>query len=73
MAWVEHPPCSFKEMLTDVPPNLPVGNDHWAGRTMPGGDHAFRGGEQAAELIHSLFQNALGIVTDHQWHGGPPI
>ena len=39
---------------------------------MPGGDHAFKGGEQVAELIHS-FQNALGVVTNDEWHGGPPV
>ena len=70
MVWVEHPPCSFKEMLADVPPNLPVGNKHWLGRTMPGADNAFKGGEEVAELIHS-FRNALGIVTDDEWQGGP--
>ena len=72
VVWVEHAPCSFKEMLTDVPPNLPVSNEQWAGRTVLGGDHSFKGGEQVAELIHS-FQNALGIVTDNEWHGGPPV
>ena len=49
-----------------------MNDDHWVGRIVPGGDHAFQGGEQAAELIH-LFRNALGIVTDDEWHGGPPI
>ena len=72
MAWVEYAPCSFKEMLTDAPQNLPVSNDHWAGHTVPGGDHSFKGGDQVAELIHS-FRTALGIVTDDEWHGGPPV
>ena len=58
-------------MLTDVPPNLPMGNAHWLGRSMPGADHAFKGGAQVAELIHS-FRNALGIATDDEWPGGPP-
>ena len=72
MVWVEYPPCSFKEMLTDVPPNLPtMGNAHWLGRSMPGADHAFKSGEQVADLIHS-FRNALGITTDDEWPGGPP-
>ena len=71
MVWVEYPPCSFKEMLTDVPPNLPMGNAHWLGRSMPGADHAFKSGAQVADLIHS-FRNALGIATDDEWPGGPP-
>ena len=71
MVWVEHPPCSFKEMLTEVPPNMPVGKEHWFGRTMPGADKAFKDGEQVAELIHA-FRNALGLVTDNEWQGGPP-
>ena len=52
-------------MLTNVPPNLPMGNEHWLGCSMPGADNAFMGGEQVAELIHS-FRNALGIVTDDE-------